>query len=202
MDSREKKIADFLFEIGTMRKLPRMHQQMILTQDLSDNIATHSYRVAIIAWFLAKMEKADPYKAVVMALFHDTKEIRSGDHNYVHKKYVKIYEDEIAEEQLGNLPFDDIFELNKEYEVRGSKEAVVAKDADMLDQILLLKEYVHQGNEEANIWLGGKGRKGAVGKENIQYKRLKTDSAKKLGKEILDGNVSEWWENLWTAKNR
>lgn len=196
--SQENKIADFLFEIGTMRKLPRMHQQMFLTQDLSDNIATHSYRVAMIAWFLAKMEKADPYKTVMMAMLHDAGEIRSGDHNYVHKKYIKVYEKEIAEDQFGNLPFDDFLEMNKEYEKRESKEAIVAKDADLIDQILLLKEYVQQGNTEAQTWLRGKGSLN----KNIQYKNLKTVSGKKLGREIIYCKVSRWWENIWTSKNR
>lgn len=193
-----EKIADFLFEIGTMKKLPRMHQQMLLSQDLSDNIASHSYRTAVTAWFLAKMEKADPYKTVIMALFHDSKEVRSGDHNYLHKKYVKIFEDEILKEQLGSLPFNDLFEISSEFDIRKSKEAIVAKDADLLDQILLLKEYTHQGVTEAKIWLDGKGSE----KENIQYKKLKTKSAKKLGKTILNGKVSSWWENIWTSKNR
>ena len=192
-----KKIANFLFEIGTMRKLPRMHQQMLLSQDLSDNIASHSFRVAMIAWFLAKLEKTDPYKTMLMALTHDTKEVRSGDHNYLHKKYVKIFEDEIAKDQLGN--FDELLKINQEFEVRESKEAIVAKDADLLDQILLLKEYAHQGNKEAEIWLSGKGNQD---KENVQYHNLKTESAKNLGKEILEGKISEWWEDIWTEKNR
>jgi putative hydrolase of HD superfamily len=195
----DKKIANFLFEIGTMRKLPRIHQQVLLTQDLSDNIATHSYRVSLIAWFLAKMEKADPYKTVMMALFHDAKEVRSGDHNYIHKKYVKIFEEEISKEQLGGLPFSDLLDLDLEFEKRESRESIIVKDADLLDQILLLKEYVHQGNHEAELWLSGE--KGAEG-GNVHYRNLKTESAKKLGKEILDGKVSEWWENIWTPKNR
>jgi putative hydrolase of HD superfamily len=195
----EKKIADFLFEIGTMKKLPRIHQQMLLSQDLSDNIATHSYRVTMIAWFLAKMEKVDVYKAVMMALLHDVGEIRSGDHNYVHKKYIKIFEEEVNKDQLGELPFADLFKIRKEYSKKKSKEAVVAKDADLLDQILLLKEYAHQGVREAEIWLKGKGNKERI---NIQYKNLQTVSAKKLGKIILNGKVSQWWENIWTPKNR
>ncbi|MFA5126555.1 MAG: HD domain-containing protein [Patescibacteria group bacterium] len=194
-----KTIIDFLFEIGTMKKLPRIHQQMLLSQDLSDNIASHSYRVAVIAWFLAKMENSDPYKAVTMGLLHDIKEVRSGDHNYVHKKYVKIFEEEIAKDQLGSLPFTDLYELNEEYEARQSQVAIIAKDADLIDQMLLLKEYAHQGNKEAEIWLTGKG---ADNKENVQYQNLKTESAKKLGKAILSGKVSEWWENVWTPKNR
>ncbi len=194
-----KRIANFLFEVGTMRKLPRMHQQTLLTQDLSDNIATHSYRVSMIAWFLAKLENVDPYKTVMMALLHDINEIRSGDHNYVHKKYIKIFEDEIAKDQLGDLPFSDLFEIHEEFEIRTSPESIVAKDADLIDQILLLKEYVQQGNKEAEIWLQGKGN---TETESVQYKNLKTDSAKKVAKEILEGRVSEWWENIWTSKNR
>ena len=197
-NNKNKQIVNFLFEVGTMRKLPRIHQQVLLSQDLSDNIATHSYRVSLIAWFLAKLENVDPYKTMMMGFLHDMKEIRSGDHNYIHKKYVKIFEDEISKDQLGELPFGDLYELDKEFEERKSKVAIIAKDADLLDQMLLLKEYTHQGNKEAEEWLSGKGND----KVNIQYQSLKTESAKKLGKEILDGKVSEWWENIWTPKNR
>jgi putative hydrolase of HD superfamily len=130
-----KKIVNFLFEIGTMKKISRAHQQILLSQDLSDNIATHSFRVVLISWFLAKMEKADSYKTVMMALLHDIKEIRSGDHNYLHKKYVKIFEDEISKDQLGNLPFNELYDINLEFEERKTKEAIIAKDADLLDQI-------------------------------------------------------------------
>lgn len=193
-----KKMVNFLFEIGTMRKLPRIHQQALLSQDLSDNIATHSYRVSLIAWFLAKMEKADLYKTFIMASLHDIQETRSGDHNYIHKKYVKIFEKEILNDQLGNLPFDDLLKFGEEFEKRKSKEAIIVKDADLLDQMLLLKEYAHQGNIEAEIWLKGKGSEGI----NIQYKNLKTKSAKILGQEILLGKVSQWWKNIWTSKNR
>lgn len=199
MSNDTKRIANFLFEVGTMKKLSRMHQQLLLTQDPSDTIASHSYRVTVIAWFLAKMENADPYKAVMMALTHDMAEIRSGDHNYLHRRYVTVHEDEIAEEQLGELPFNDLYEMFTEYEQRESTEAHVAKDADLLDQILLLKEYAHQGNKEAEIWLSGKGNKENT---NVQYRNLTTDSGKKIGKEILEGSVSQWWEDIWTERNR
>jgi len=196
--NEEKQIVNFLYEVGTMRKLPRIHQQLLLSQDLSDNIATHSYRVSLIAWFLSKLENADPYKTMMMAFIHDIKEVRSGDHNYIHKKYVKIFEEEISKDQLGCLPFKDLLDFMNEFEERKSKEAIIAKDADLIDQMLLLKEYTHQGNKEAEIWLTGKGNDNI----NIQYQSLKTESAKKLGKEILEGKVSEWRENIWTPKNR
>ena len=110
-----QRIAHFLFEIGTMRKLLRMHRQTLLTDDLSDNIASHSYRVAMIGWFIAKEEKLDLYKVVMMCLLHDLDEARTGDHNWLHKRYVKIFGEEIIEEQLGELPFQDLKELAIEY---------------------------------------------------------------------------------------
>jgi putative hydrolase of HD superfamily len=197
--TKEKKIAQFLYEIGTMRKLPRMHQQMLLSSwDMSDNIAAHSHRVTFIGWFLAKMENVDPYKVVMMCLTHDMDEIRTGDHNWVHKRYIKIFEEEILKEQLGTLPFSELEEFALEYKERNSKEAIVAKDADLIDQILLLKEYIWQGNKEAVIWLGDK--KESI--ENKQFKFLKTKSAIKIAKAIVDESPSNWWHHLSTNKNR
>lgn len=189
---KHKRIVQFLFEIGTMRKLPRMHRQLFLFDDMTDNIATHSYRVALIGWFLAKLEGADPYKVSMMCLMHDMSEIRTGDHNWLHKRYTKIFEEEIKEEQLGTLPFPEMKEIADEYEKRESKEAVVAKDADMIDQVFLLREYVWQGNKEAEKWLR---------KVNI-FERFKTESARAIAHAAMLEPPSSWWDNLATDKNR
>ncbi len=136
-----KAFSSFLYEIGTLRKIARAHRQTLLEDDLSDNIASHSYRVTIIGWILAKMEKVDPYKVTMMCLLHDMAEARSGDHNWIHKKYVKIFEEEITEDQFKPLPYhDELFGISKEYSDRKSIESKIAKDADLVDQILLLKE--------------------------------------------------------------
>ncbi len=195
---KAKRIVNFLFEIGTMRKLMRIHRQTFLTDDTSDNIASHSYRVSLIGWHLAKMENADLYKVVMMCLLHDVAEARTGNHNWVHKKYVKIFEEEITKEQLGSLPHPDFEKLVGEYNKRKSKEAVLAKDADLLDQILLLREYEWQGNREVGIWLRGKSGR----KKNNQLAMLKSKTAKKLGAAILLEDPSAWWNNIWTPKNR
>jgi putative hydrolase of HD superfamily len=196
--NEEQKIVDFLFEIGTMRKLARMHRQTLLTDDLSDSIAAHSYRTAMIGWQLAKMEGVDPYKTTMMCLLHDVSESRTGDHNWVHKKYVKIFEDEITKDQLGSLPFPELEEIANEYHKRENKEAILAKDADLLDQIFLLREYEWQGNKEAAIWLQGKsGKKG-----NAQDINLRSESAKKLAKVVFTQDPSAWWNDIWTSKNR
>lgn len=204
-ENETQKIAAFLFEVGTARKLARVHRQTLLTDDMSDNIATHTFRVVMIGWFLAKMEGVDPYKVVMMCLTHDMPEIRTNDHNWVHKRYVKVLEELALEEQLGRLPYDDLKKIADEYHKRISKEAIIAKDADLLDQVLLLKEYEWQGNREASIWLRGKngGKEREDGDTiNKQLRLVKTKSAQKIGEAILREDPSNWWTNLWTNKNK
>lgn len=193
-----ERIAQFLFEVGTMRKVARMHRQTLLTDDMSDNVATHSFRVAVIGFFLAKMEGADPEKTMMMCLVHDMGESRSNDHNWIHNRYVSEAGGEILAEQLGTLPFPDLAEIAHEYERREGKEAIIAKDADILDQLLLLREYEWQGNKEAVVWLQGKSRK----RPYAYLDRLVTDSAKALGKAIYHEEPSSWWRNLYTSKRR
>lgn len=195
-----KRLAQFLYEAGMARKLLRAHRQLLLTDDLSDNIASHSYRVTLIGWILARMEDVDPGKVIMMCLLHDIAEIRTGDHNYLNKRYIKEYEDEALKEQLGDLPIKDLYDIASEYEKRESKEAIVAKDADLLDQVLLLKEYAWQGNNEAETWLKAKGNR--EGTTNIQLQKLKTQSGKELGEAIMNEIPSDWWNNLWQIDRR
>ena len=197
MDSRL--LANHLYEVGTLRFTPRVHQQVLLSDDKSDNVASHSYRVSIIGLYLAELENVDTLKVLKMCLFHDLPEARSGDQNWVHKKYVKVFEDEIIRDQLAGLPVEsETLSTINEYRERKSPESIVAKDADLLDQILILKEYEHAGNIEAAEWIKGKDNKN----ENAQISNLKTDSAKKIGKAIIERGPSEWWKDIWTNLNR
>ncbi len=193
----EHQLAKFLFEVGTLRRLPRIHRQTLLIDDTSDTIASHTFRVALIGWHLAKLEGADPYKVVMMCLLHDLGEARSNDHNWIHKRYIKIFEDEIMNDQLGGHPDGELFAIASEYRARKSKEAVIAKDADNLDQILLLREYEWQGSKEAPAWLHDKGRTPFA-----KVKDMKTVSGKKLAKAIYKEEPSSWWEGVWTKHNR
>lgn len=188
-----KKLAGFLYELGSLRKVVRAHRQSLLTDDLSDNIASHSFRVTAIAYFLAKAEKADVEKTLTMALFHDMEETRSGDKNWVHKRYVKVFEKEIRDDQLdGLMGGNDLGRVCEEYDERESLEAKLAKDADLLDQILLINEYVWRGNREAEEWREGDSHK----------KLLWSKTAINLAIEIHKTKPSDWWRKLATEKRR
>lgn len=192
-DPSIENVVSFLYEVGTLRKIARSHRQVLFTDDLSDNIASHSFRVGVIAYFLALLEHADPHKALAMGIFHDIDETRSGDQNWIHKKYTKVFEEEILEEQTGKaFPMNSLSDLRKKYKEKKTQEAILTKDADYLDQILLLREYEWQGNKEAIKWL----------KSMNSLKLIKSDSGKKLAREIYAQEPSTWWNNLWQIHRR
>lgn len=200
--SETKKLTGFFFEIGNLRKVLRAHQQMLLSYDLTDTIASHSFRVAFIGYFLAKELKADADKVLKMCLLHDLEESRSMDHHWVSKKYVKIYSDEIKKDQFDGLPYgDELVKILEEYEKRQTLESKIAKDADLLDQSFLLREYEWQGNREAADWLAGRNGKGK-GKKSNQERLMHTDLAKSIAKEIKTQAPSDWWAKAWTPDRR
>jgi putative hydrolase of HD superfamily len=117
-----------------------------------------------------------------MCLFHDLPEARTGDLNYVNKKYVKADEQKAVKDLAATLPFgNEIEDLVQEYEEGRTAESKIARDADQLEMILALKEYKDLGNKYADEWL------------QFSLKRLQTESAKELAKVILETDSSLWW---------
>lgn len=183
-----KGIVNFLFEVGMLKKAPRTGYQFLGSG--RENVAGHSFRTAIIGYVLSLEEKADPHKTTLMCLFHDLAEARTGDHNYVNKKYVQIDEDKAVEDLARNVPFGrEIVDLTREFNNGQSLEAMISRDADQIDLILELKEQQDLGNRYAAEWI------------YYAEKRLLLESAKKLTREILETDSTEWWfkkkDELW-----
>ena len=70
-----KRDIDFLFEIGSLRNVPRAWQQ-VLTGKVQ-NISEHMFRTTMIGWIIAMAEKADVGKVIKMCLVHDIAESRA-----------------------------------------------------------------------------------------------------------------------------
>jgi putative hydrolases of HD superfamily len=174
-------IADFLFEVGMLKRTPRSGFQFLGTGD--ETVAEHSLRVAIIGYVLAKMSgKLAPEKIVLMCLFHDLVEARTGDLNYVNKRYVKADEDAAVLDMTAQLPFgSEIRDLAEEFNTAGTPEANMAHDADQLEMILQLKELGDLGNRYAADWI------------TSAVKRLRTDDGKRLARTILNTDFAAWW---------
>lgn len=174
-----KPIVNFLYEVGTLSKTPRSFYSLLGHGQQS--VADHTNRVMFIAYTLGKLEKDINVSSLLgMCLFHDLAEARTSDLNYVHQKYVIADEEKAVKELTETLFFgDDIIKLLVEHKEKKTRESLLAKDADTIEFILSLKEQIDIGNLRAETWLPS------------AVKRLKTDSAKELVKEILKTKSDE-----------
>jgi putative hydrolase of HD superfamily len=66
---RLTRLADFLFEVGMLRKTPRTGYQFLGSG--AENVAEHSFRTAVIGFVLAEMRGADPLRTMALCLCHD-----------------------------------------------------------------------------------------------------------------------------------
>jgi len=176
-----KNIANFLFEAGMLKRTPRSGFQFLGSG--AESVAEHIFRTTYVGYALGKMEKnIDVDKLIKMCLFHDLPEARTGDLNYVNKKYVVADEQKAVGDLTKSLPFGrELLDIINEYEEGRTAEALLARDADQLEMILALKEYKDIGNKYAEEWLA------------FSLKRLRTETAKELAKVILETDSSLWW---------
>jgi putative hydrolase of HD superfamily len=101
-----KDLINFLFEVGMLKKTPRTGYQFLGSG--KESVAEHTFRMTVIGYLLSLQEpKADSMKTTLMCLFHDLHEARTGDHNYVNKRYVQIDEAKAVEDLAKGLPFKD-----------------------------------------------------------------------------------------------
>ncbi len=188
-----KNLANFLFEVGMLKRTPRTGFQFLGSG--AESVAEHIFRTAMIGYTLARMdEKADVGRVLQICLFHDIPEARTGDLNYMNKKYVKADEEKAIEDLARTLPFgDDYREVLKEFSAGETREAELAHDADQLEMILALKEYRDLGNRNADEWYP------------FAVQRLKTDTAKQLAETIWETDSSKWWfddDEEWWVKGK
>jgi putative hydrolase of HD superfamily len=176
-------IVKLLHEIGMLAHIPRSGFAFLGSG--SQSVAEHSFRVALIAHALARLvrEPLDHSKLIMMCLIHDLPEARTGDLNYVQKRYVQAnVEKAIQDIEEGSSLGPEVAVWLKEYEKGETLEAQLAHDADQLELLLVLKQEAERGNAHAQEWF-----------INAQ-KRLKTPIAFQLSETIWQAPTNEWWQ--------
>ena len=176
-------VGRFLYEAGTLKQTRRTGWWMAGVRD-PESVAEHSWRTSLIATIIAKLEGADPAQAACLAAWHDTQESRTGDVNYVGKKYAPAGDPEaVTSDQTAGMPevlASAVRELVAEYEAGESPEAICARDADKLERLLQGIEYKAQGYENAQRWI-----------DNSRG-RLVTEPANRLADELLSQGPIDW----------
>ena len=189
-----KEIANFLFEVGMLNKTPRTGFQFLGSG--KESVAEHILRTLFVGYSLCKLDPSvDELKVLRMCLVHDLPEARTGDMNYMYKKYVTVDEEKAVRDLTENLPFGgEIKAVLGEFNEKKTRESLLAHDADQLGLILLLKEYGDLGNKYSREWL------------DYAVRRLCTDEGRKLADAILRTDWTQWWfrdkSDWWVNGNR
>lgn len=189
-----KPIVNLLFETGMLKKTPRSGFQFLGSG--RESVAEHILSTIFIAYTLCKLEKdVEELKVLRICLMHDLPEARTGDMNYVNKKYVTVNEEKAVREMTDSLFFgDEIKSAIMEFNEMKTKESIIAHDADQLSLILQLKEHGDLGNKYSSEWI------------EFARKRLVTESAKSMAEMIINTDSTEWWFNdkgdWWINGNR
>lgn len=188
MVDADKKLVNFLFELGMLKKIAHAGIKFAGVRH-PDTLAEHTCRSAQIGYMLAIAEKGDPEKVAAMCLIHDIGEIRTGDAHRIAQKYVAMQasEKKAMEDQTRALPApvrSCIRALWNEFHEQKTRDAQIARDADLLETILQAKEYLDTGYKAAARWLSN------------GSKFLQTRAAKKLFCEIKKTGFADWWNAL------
>lgn len=178
-----KHIANLLFEARILKDINRSGYAFL--GDGKESIAEHSFLTAFICFAMAKIDPdLDMEKVVTMAIVHDIAEARTGDFNYVEKKYSTIDEAKAISHLIKHIPFgNDIKDLIDEFNQGLTKEAKFVQDADQISFILELKKINDTGLKGSEKWL------------SVVQKRLQTDTGKKIAQSIMETSWDEWWMN-------
>ncbi len=175
-------------EAGLLKKIKRSGWWVAGIKD-PESVAEHSFRCAVIGYYLAHLEGVDPFKVLVMTLFNDIHESRINDlhkmgHYYIDFKEAekKVFRDQVKDLDTGVSKEMSIF--RRAYEEQKTKESIVARDADILECLLQAKEYHEEGFTKAKKFF----------KKAPDH--LKTGSARRMWKEIITWDSSKWWEQV------
>ena len=179
---------DFFAEAGLLKTIKRSGWWVVGIQN-PESVAEHSFRTAVIGYYLAHLEGVDPYKVVVMALFNDIHESRINDlhkmgHYYIDFKTAerKVFNDQVK--LLDKRVKSELERFRLEYEVQETQEGIVARDSDILECLVQAKEYSEQGSPGAKKFF----------QKAPQY--LKTKTAKKLWRQMKTWDPASWWQGV------
>ncbi|MBI5302073.1 MAG: HD domain-containing protein [Chloroflexi bacterium] len=176
--------ARYLHEVGMLNLTPR--SGLAFLGSGAQSVSEHTLRMLHVAFVLARMsdQPIDELQLLHLVMFHDLPEARTGDHNYVNRKYVHEDLDQLLADGAREWAHgDELVAYIREFEDAQTPAARLAKDADQLELLLVLKREADLGNPHVADWV------------TPLLARLKTDAGKQLAQEILATRWDEWWFN-------
>ncbi|GAA4953526.1 HD domain-containing protein [Actinoplanes utahensis] len=177
--------ADFFYEAGALKRTTRSGWALARMAN-RESVADHSFRTALIAMTMAAMAGADPDRAAALALLHDLPEARLGDMHHLTRRYLdepKPFR-QVIEDQTAALPpaaRELIRGRAAQWLAQDSVEALIARDADVLESVLHVRESLAERPELQRRWF------------DYLAASIETEVGRTLLEEIRTTGPDDWW---------
>lgn len=181
-------MTDLVYEASVVKRLARTGWQIF--GDNEEGVGEHSFITAVIAYFLAReiqpSKKVNMEHVLLMSIFHDFHEGRTGELDKIAKFYTTRYERKANVDIFGeNDPA--LLKLLDEYEDKQSLEAKIVYEANVIAFSVEVKLLLEKGNTHAKEWL------------DANNKRLRLPESVALARSLTATDSHNWWQTLRKA---
>lgn len=186
---RLKNITNLIFEAAAVKRMKRTG--WMLLGDNEEGVGEHSFMTSVIAYLLAKQINANPSTSLrasmetvlVMSVFHDFHEARTGDMDKIAKFYMTRDQDK-ANKHIFKDVDDELLKTLDVYEKQQTPEARIVYEANVIAFAVELKLLIEKGNVHAKEWL------------TANTSRLRIPEAIALAKSLATSSSQGWWESI------
>lgn len=176
-----KQLTNLVYEAAVVKRLKRTGWQIL--GDNEEGVGEHTFMTCVIAYFLAKQLKANLETVLIMAVFHDFHEARTGDLDKLAKFYM-TRDQEKANRDIFKGVDDELLKILTVYEKRETLEAKIVYEANVIAFLLELKLLIEKGNAHAKEWL------------DANITRLRIPEAIALARDLAKTSSQDWWSSI------
>lgn len=188
----QKRLTNLIYEAANVKRMLRTGWQRL--GDNEEGVGEHSFMTAVIAYLLAREINAagdtarsvSMEKIMLMSIFHDFHEGRTGEMDKVAKLYMTRHEDKANEDIFKGVD-DGLLILLGEYEARKTLDAQVVYEANVIAFGVECKILMERGNTHAKEWM------------DANSKRVRLPESIELMTTLAATDSQDWWKDIREA---
>ncbi|MFZ5534612.1 MAG: HD domain-containing protein [Patescibacteria group bacterium] len=188
----QKRLTNLIYEAANVKRMLRTGWQRL--GDNEEGVGEHSFMTAVIAYFLAKEINASGdsqrmvsmEKVLIMSIFHDFHEGRTGEMDKMAKRYMTRHEDKANADIFQGVD-DALLATLNEYEEKQTLEAQIVYEANVIAFGVECRILMEKGNSHAKEWM------------DANSLRVRLPESVALMRALADTDSQDWWKDIRDA---
>lgn len=178
---KQKQLTNLVYEAATVKRMLRTGWQIL--GDNEENVGEHTFMTCVIAYFLARQLGANMEQVLVMSIFHDFHEARTGELDKLAKLYTSRDEGKANKHIFEGID-DELLTLLETFEEKQTPEARIAYEANVIAFSVEVKLLMEKGNIHAKEWM------------EANNSRLRLEQSIALAKDLAETDSQNWWKSI------